>query len=115
MDLRIKLISAAAAVLIVCRAPDRGQATVVRDGPAETGNPAAYAGGDPVRDNPPPNIQLTIIGGFQSQSAWFSPCSICPWSPFNPFWQGRGDAARTILILPARRGPPFIPVPLMVP
>jgi hypothetical protein len=113
MDPRIRLISAAAAVLIVCRAADRSQATVVRDGPAAaTGNPAVQTGGHPVGGNPPPNIQFTIVSGFQSQGPWFSPCSIWPWSAFNPFWQGR---ARTNLFLPARRGGPFIPGARRVP
>jgi hypothetical protein len=97
MDPRIRLISAAAAVLIVCRAADRSEATVVRDGPGATGNPAVQTGGHRVRDNPASIIQFTIIGGWNSQSPWFSPCSIWPWSAFNPFWQSR---ARPILILP---------------
>jgi hypothetical protein len=104
---RIRLISAAAAVLIVCRAADRGEATVVRDSPAATGNPAVQTGGHPVRGNPPVNIQFTIIGGFASQFAWFPPCALWPWSAFNPLWQNR---ARTMLILPPRRGGPFLPV-----
>nr|WP_294550313.1 hypothetical protein [uncultured Rhodopila sp.] len=109
---RIRLISAAAAVLIVCRAADRGEATVVRDGPAATGNPAVQTGGHPVRGNLPFSIQYTIIGGLQSQLPWFPPCAIWPWSAFNPFWQSR---PRTILTLPPRRGGPFIPVAPRVP
>lgn len=112
---RILLISAAVAVLIVCRTADSGQATVVRDGPATPNKPAVQTGGHRIRDNAASNIQFTIISGWNAPSPWFSPCSIWPWSAFNPFWQFRGNAARPFLALPPRRGGPFIPGPLRVP
>jgi hypothetical protein len=105
MASRIRLISAAAAVLIVGRAADRGEATVVRDGP---GNPAVQTGGQAVR-GAPTGIQYTILSGFQPQSS----CAAWPWTMFNPFF--RHNPARVFPNLPGRRNGPFSPVPPRLP
>lgn len=110
---RIKLISAAAAVLIVCRAADRGEATVVRDGSAATGNPAVQTGGHPVGGSPPANIQFNIIGGMGPFFPWFPSCAAWPWTGFNPIF--RRDPARVFLNLPPRQGGPFLPIPRRLP
>jgi hypothetical protein len=107
---RIRLISAAAAVLIVCRAADRGEATVVRDGPGATGNPSVQTGGQAVRGSPQTSIQYTIISGFQPQFPWFGACAAWPRAAFNPFFRPRG-----LLNLPGPRNGPFIPLPPRVP
>jgi hypothetical protein len=113
MPPRIRLISAAAVVLIVCRAADRGEATVVRDGSAATGNPAVQTGGWRVRGSPPPDIQYNIIGGMGPFYPWFPSCAAWPWTAFNPLV--RQDPARVFLNLPVRRSGPLIPIPPRVP
>nr|WP_294526690.1 hypothetical protein [uncultured Rhodopila sp.] len=112
----MRLISAAAAILIVCRAADRGQATVVRDEATAAGNPAVATGGHRPEAKPPIIIQFDITSGFQSQGPWFAQCTPWPWSPFSPlFWHRRGNAGRVLPRLPGFRGAPFFGVPPRLP
>ena len=84
MHRRIRLILAAVAVLLVCRAAaDQAGATVIRDGKAAPSNPAVEAGGKkPLGtggDRVPDNIPYSLIGAFPISYPWFEPCLEWPW------------------------------------
>nr|WP_294501206.1 hypothetical protein [uncultured Rhodopila sp.] len=116
MVARIRLISAAAAVLFVGRAVDRGQATVVRDTATAAGNAAVATGGHRPKANPPVVIRYDLIGGFASQYPWSASCATWPWGTFNPLlWYPHDNAERAFPRLPGVRSGPFIGVPPRVP
>jgi hypothetical protein len=108
---RIALITAAAGGLVLCQvAPDRVQATVVRDGKNGPFNPAVEVGGHGLlsQANNPPLIVVPygLSDPLRIAYQWFPPFSAWPWdgpSLFNwhcPGGQVRG--AGTLIIRPRR-------------
>ena len=95
MHPRIRLIIAAAFVLILCRTM-AVQASIIRDGNTKQFNPAVEAGGHPLPPKGQDNqlrvvIPYSLIGSLWAGSTWFPPYIAWPWSVFSPFYGHRHD------------------------
>jgi len=99
---RIRLMEAAAVVLLLClTAADQGRATVVRDLRVGSGNPAVEAGGRslPANDKTkrPPLVPYSLIGALRTEGIWLSACWDWPWSLFRSFhWHPDGISRRAV-------------------
>ena len=99
MSRSIRLMIAAASVLVLCRAAtDRSEATVVRDGKGGPVNPAVEVGGHRLDvKRPAMAIPASLIGALRPAYPWLPSCVAWPLGGFGSFyWDPGGEVRRGV-------------------